>query len=279
MKTIAILAFALISTLFAASRATKPYNFSSHTVAVADQVNKNMDSIYVPFNQLVDTVNKSVPRWINFSNHDSTFKWMNIDTLPSVDTLFVKNAKIGKVDSLYCEKGINATRFTGAVTGRVTGTADSSVKSGTAKNLIGGTVSGTTGIFSSTITGDSLNIKKGITANKVYIGSESNGTILQAGINLNGDSSKIFLDTLFGGQMLSGLLMFNTTNIGAMGMIYVGFNNASCHTISVDTLVCKIRFDSTSTSCLRFFVNSDSKVIMQNKTGSSGSFSGVFLTR
>jgi hypothetical protein len=52
-----ILLVLFVSMSFAASKATKPYTFTSVTAAKASEVNKNFDSVYVPFNKVVDTLN------------------------------------------------------------------------------------------------------------------------------------------------------------------------------------------------------------------------------
>ncbi len=99
MKKILLL-LVIISIAFSASKATKPYNFTSHTTALSDQVNKDLDSIYVPFNKLVDTVNGKPNFAQVYRNHDSTFIYMIIDTVkgyPYIDSaliqfLFLRNS-------------------------------------------------------------------------------------------------------------------------------------------------------------------------------------------
>jgi hypothetical protein len=83
----------------------------------------NNDSVLAFATRATDTLNKGIPRWKAFSNHDSTFKWMNIDTIPSADTIYGKNGKFDKLDSIFTT-AINAARHygtTGTFTGMVKG--------------------------------------------------------------------------------------------------------------------------------------------------------------
>jgi hypothetical protein len=98
--------------VFAASKATKPYNFTSHTTALSDQVNKDMDSIYVPFNKAVDTLN-SMPRWNSLLRGDSIFGRIKVDTIssnPVVDSLqgvdkIRGNPDIDSINGMNCIRG------------------------------------------------------------------------------------------------------------------------------------------------------------------------------
>jgi hypothetical protein len=104
-----ILIAVLSSMVFSASKATKPYTFTPHTTSSADQVNKNFDSLYVPFNKAIDTLNKVVPRWSSMLyQKDSTWKWMKIDTIrgnPHIDSIAgsVVMDTITDLDSIYSD--------------------------------------------------------------------------------------------------------------------------------------------------------------------------------
>jgi len=100
MKIAFLSIFCIVILAGAANKVSVPVRFSPNTIIRSADINQNNDTISSKFNQSIDTMNKVVPRWKNFSNHDSTFRWMNIDTLPSADTVYVKNLKVDKVDSL-----------------------------------------------------------------------------------------------------------------------------------------------------------------------------------
>jgi len=100
---IIILTSILCSFVFAANKATKPYTFTTGTIR-ASEVNKNGDSIYVPFNALVDTVNKVIVRFKYFKNGDTL-----IDTLKAsrayIDTGIFDTSKTGhsNISLLYTD--------------------------------------------------------------------------------------------------------------------------------------------------------------------------------
>lgn len=98
------LVLCLVSSSMAISSFTYPWTIklTGDTATVA-KWRANNDSVLAFGTRVVDTMNKGIPRWKGFSNHDSTFKWMNIDTIPSADTIAVKNLKVDKIskDSLH----------------------------------------------------------------------------------------------------------------------------------------------------------------------------------
>jgi hypothetical protein len=55
-------------------------SLTGDTATVVKWKNNN-DSVKVWAGVACDTLNYAIPRWNSFSNHDSTFKWMNIDTI------------------------------------------------------------------------------------------------------------------------------------------------------------------------------------------------------
>ena len=93
---ICLMTFAIWSTVSAVNKATKPYNFTSHTTALSDQVNEDLDSVYVPVNKAIDTQN----HWNAFHRGDSLYPKLRIDTLrgnPNIDSI---SGKLVVSDSL-----------------------------------------------------------------------------------------------------------------------------------------------------------------------------------
>jgi hypothetical protein len=160
MRTIlGILAAAAVC--LAIDGATTPYNFSPATKAYSSQVNANFDSLRIPLNKMKDTLNLKMARYPKiFRNHDSTFQWMNIDTVKGpvwVDTLRVDTVRVGR--------GLSVAGPLMGSTGSFTSwlyTADSVLADAGIVTL--GPVKGATGVFTSAVTVDSLKSTKGISA-------------------------------------------------------------------------------------------------------------------
>ncbi len=94
MKKVLIVVLALIANSYALSPFT--YNWTIRLTGDTATVTKwraNNDSVLNWASKVSDTLNLGVPRWKGFSNHDSTFRWMNIDTIPSADTVFTSKLK------------------------------------------------------------------------------------------------------------------------------------------------------------------------------------------
>lgn len=96
----------IILLAFSMSYALNPFswywsiNLDGDTATVGKWKNNN-DSVLVWSNKVCDTLNTVVPRWNYFSNHDSTFKWMNIDTIGGrvkVDTVDAEYLIAGEID-------------------------------------------------------------------------------------------------------------------------------------------------------------------------------------
>jgi hypothetical protein len=200
--------FLLIVLLLAvSSNAVNKFNYywtvklTGDTVTVS-KIKRNYDSIQVWSNKVSDTLNQVVPRFNWFSNHDSTFKWMNIDTIPSADTIYSKRVR---ADTIIAVKHL-VGNVVGNVTGNLTGNVTGNVTGNISGDITGGAISGTTGSFSSTVGVDSLRSTKGISA-----------TIGRFSSLLFGDSAAItkgisatygrFSNTLYGvtGSFSSGL--------------------------------------------------------------------------
>lgn len=111
--------------------------------------------------QIADTLDRRFVRFTDFTSHDSTLKYLNVDSLrsgPDIDTI---NGNTRFTGSPTVAGTVTAAGFSGPVTGAVTGNATTAT---TATNQSGGTVSATTGVFSNTTTVDSLKSTKGINA-------------------------------------------------------------------------------------------------------------------
>jgi hypothetical protein len=124
-------------------------------------VNANFDSLRIPLNKMKDTLNLKMVRYAKvYRNHDSTFQWMNIDTVKGpvwVDTLRVDTVRVGR--------GISVAGPLMGATGSFTSwlyTADSVLADAGVVTL--GPVKGATGKFTSAVTVDSLKSTKGINA-------------------------------------------------------------------------------------------------------------------
>ena len=160
MRTILVI-LAAVAVCLAIDGATTPYNFSPATKAYSSQVNANFDSLRIPLNKMKDTLNLKMARYPKiFRNHDSTFQWMNIDTIKGpvwVDTLRVDTVRVGR--------GLSVAGPLAGSTGSFTSwlyTADSVLADAGVVTL--GPVKGATGKFTSAVTVDSLKSTKGINA-------------------------------------------------------------------------------------------------------------------
>jgi hypothetical protein len=113
MRNIFTVIVLLCSLLFAIDDISIPYVAVPGASGSSSGFNNNMNTLRNGVNYLKDTVVAKYPRWTWFSNHDSTFKWMNIDTIS------------GKVrcDTIVADSlGIRILRMTGLPSG---GTGDS----------------------------------------------------------------------------------------------------------------------------------------------------------
>jgi hypothetical protein len=93
----------LCSLVLSAGKATKPYTFTPHTTSSATQVNSNFDSVYVPFNKAIDTMNIAIPR------KSTMFRYLKSgDTL--IDTMKATRAII---DTVRTQKVVAESLFVG----------------------------------------------------------------------------------------------------------------------------------------------------------------------
>ena len=190
MRTLLVI-LAAVAVCLAIDGATTPYNFSPATKAYSSQVNANFDSLRIPLNKMKDTLNLKMVRYAKvYRNHDSTFQWMNIDTIKGpvwTDTLRVDTVRVGRglsvagplmgstgsftswlytADSVLADAGIVTLGPVKGATGKFT----SAVTVDSLKSTKG--INATTGTFSGTVTVDSLKSTKGIS----YAGAGINTT-------------------------------------------------------------------------------------------------------
>jgi hypothetical protein len=89
--------------IVAAVSAIQPYTYFwtiklTGDTATVTKWKANNDSTLAFATRASDTMNKVIPRWNWFSNHDSTFKWMNVDTIKgpvNIDSLLGINKVSG----------------------------------------------------------------------------------------------------------------------------------------------------------------------------------------
>ena len=188
MRTILVI-LAAVAVCLAIDGATTPYNFSPATKAYSSQVNANFDSLRIPLNKMKDTLNLKMVRYAKvYRNHDSTFQWMNIDTVKGpvwVDTLRVDTVRVGRgisvagplvgstgsftswlytADSVLADRGVVTLGPVKGATGVFTGTLVADSIYSTKVLSYGAGISATTGTFSGTVGVDSLRSTKGIKA-------------------------------------------------------------------------------------------------------------------
>lgn len=230
MKKLIALVLLLSAPTFAVAPFTWFWNIklTGDTATVVKWKNNN-DSVRLWSNRLTDTLNKSTPRWVAYSNHDSTFKWMNIDTIPSADTIRstafsgVRATFSGNVlaDSIHTTKGISAASFngdvignitgnlTGNVTGNVTGNATTAT---TATNQSGGTVNATTGTFSGEV------IIQAPTSNSTLRMNTTDGSFAQFRSNANYNIVPLAYTLMDGGVRIGGSGAVATNNLVVTGI-------------------------------------------------------------
>jgi hypothetical protein len=84
MRNLTLILLLCFGVSYGVEKASKPFIFTPTTKAISSQVNANFDSIYVPFNKAIDTINRMK------------------DTITTIDTLYSKKGKFDtlNVDSL-----------------------------------------------------------------------------------------------------------------------------------------------------------------------------------
>ena len=172
MKKVSIILLALcVSSTFAINPLTWFWNIKlTGDTATVVKWKANNDTVLNFSNRVADTLNNGVPRWKNlYHAHDSTFSYIKVDTLKGNPTYFkgrlvydtiagtTGSATNFTADSIYTR----TIKSTSPITANLTGTSDSAK---VAYKLNGGTVSATTGTFSSAVAADSIYCTKIVTA-------------------------------------------------------------------------------------------------------------------
>ena len=213
-KIFAIILFGLVFQSFGISSFTYYWTISlSGDTATVTKWKANNDSVLAFATRVTDTLNKGVPRWKGFSNHDSTFKWMNIDTIPSADTIYCKNIKVDKLDSIFTV-AINATRHYGTV--------------GTFDSLKGLAVIRGNPDFDSIF---GLNVLRG----NPDIDSISGLNVLRGNPDIDSISGNPWIDTVTADSIYSRKAKHNAATIGYMIV----------DTLTADTVRCQKLIDSS----------------------------------
>jgi hypothetical protein len=79
-KVVALLLLAATA-CFPLTKVSVPYRGVPGAAILSSGINRNSDTIYNAYNRMVDTLSAKYTRYTAFKNHDSTFSWMNIDTI------------------------------------------------------------------------------------------------------------------------------------------------------------------------------------------------------
>jgi hypothetical protein len=108
----------LVLPLFALDDVTIPNTFTANTPAKASEVNENFDSLEVPYNKLLDTLDQNYTRFDDFADSTISAKRIDLDTLrgnPYIDTLMVQDT--AWIDTLTVTKlKGTAANFSGVCT-------------------------------------------------------------------------------------------------------------------------------------------------------------------
>lgn len=253
----------------------------------------NNDSVLNWSTKVSDTF-RVVPRWSAFSNHDSTFKWMNIDTIPSADTIAVKNLKVDKIDSVYSPKGISVK--TGTFSGMINVNDSIDATKGIKSNGVYSSI----GIFTNVVDVDSLKSTKGIKAPTFYgnlsgnvtgnvsgssgscLGNSVTATNLVGGPNTQKirfkgatiDSSIQNISTLFG-FTINGMLLVSSSD-GYEGNAIVCATNTSCK-ISLDASPSPIFYNDSTSIGIQMWRRANGDVMMRQKSITSAYVSFLYL--
>jgi hypothetical protein len=153
-----LLSLFIVSNLFALNDVSKPYNFLPRDTLKSSKFNANYDTLYLRINQNNDSVDNSFIRFYDLEKHDSTLKYLAVDTIrsnPNIDSI---TGNVIITGSPTITGTLTANALSGPLTGNVTGNISG--------NVTGGTVSGSTGTFSGALSSTTLNTGNG--ANELY---------------------------------------------------------------------------------------------------------------
>jgi hypothetical protein len=116
--------FVLLTLITCSAYSIQPFSYAWQIKLTGDTATvakwkANNDSVLNWSTRVCDTLKPaSIPRWNMFRNHDSTFRWMNIDTIKGpvrldsikgplfADTAKLNRLTVGKIDSVYSAGGI-----------------------------------------------------------------------------------------------------------------------------------------------------------------------------
>ena len=196
MKKGIVAALLISSGAYALEHVNVPHTFQDSALIIASEFNENFDMLKQHHNNLVDTVDAKFLRKSAIESGDTVLnnavikKLTGVDSIrggPVIDSIVVEGAI--KTDSVYSTTGVKAARLRGDVIGGTisgtTGTfssrlsADSVYSTTGVKaarlhgDVIGGTIRGTTGTFSSTLVADSVYSTGGIKASSIRLGGWS----------------------------------------------------------------------------------------------------------
>lgn len=85
-----LLSLFIISNLFALNDVSKPYNFAPRDTLKSSKFNANYDTLYSRTNQNNDSIDNSFIRFYDLEKHDSTLKYVAVDTIrsnPDIDSI------------------------------------------------------------------------------------------------------------------------------------------------------------------------------------------------
>jgi hypothetical protein len=119
MKKVLLILALSCTLVYAINQISTTYTATSGQPITAAGTQGNTDTLRNGVNRVIDTMQGKFVRWSAFRTGDSTFSKMNIDTIPSADTINVAALRVAKIDSVYTPKGVRAAL--GIFTTRVTG--------------------------------------------------------------------------------------------------------------------------------------------------------------
>lgn len=266
MKKI-VLVLCLATMSFSLDHITTTYHHVSGAVVSAAGNEANKDTLVNGINRVIDTLVGSYPRWSWFSNHDSTFKWMNIDTIKGpvrMDSIkSIVHLDTARVDTISITRGLSSasglfssTVVSDSIYSRALSTIGCNVatlnasviaKVDTMASTKG--ISATKGNFSSTVVVDSLKSTKGISATngnfsdviKVPLAqiatTMSVGGLIQAG---SGEfSGVVYSDSIKSTKGISATIgRFSSSVLGTNATFssYVSADSTKSRTLKVDSM-------------------------------------------
>lgn len=90
MRIKLLLILLIVSLGFALNDVSKPYTFAPKDPIASSKINANYDTLYNRINQNNDSIDTKFIRFYDLNSHDSTIKYLNVDTIrsaPDIDTI------------------------------------------------------------------------------------------------------------------------------------------------------------------------------------------------